>query len=521
MTKRDLAFDTEANGLLEDVTKVWCVVAEDIETREMFIFHDFPQFNGAEVFDPFDNETFVIPKRNGTLAEGITFLQDAGGKLIAHNTLGYDHFLMKRFFPDYKVKLSRYHDTFIQSKLQWFDRPTPKGCKGPHGLEAWGARQGIRKPSVSDWTVMDAFKLHRCIQDVRIQTDTYFALEKERSQLEKMTGKSISEAMMVDHKYRFEATLQELRGTPVDVPHMKECVVELDELMVELQAKIEPRLPPTVKFKATKETANYVATELGSKRIPPIRYEFRKRKGESVRFPIKDYYKPVTKFTTTEKGKVYKVRAKDDSVETDYIFSKLKDARQWVKDNYSDSKLKWAYPSIEKNTTRYNSHTCNWFDVEPDDFFLRKDLQIIGPHTKVEFLKSTMSQHAIVKAFLVSLGWVPTEWNLKKDDKGQVMRAEKRTEHRWPPKASPQNQVVVSIPAGQALLGAPKLTEDSYESIEGEGVGLDIAHYNTYSHRRKFIQNPTDTTKGLLNRVREDHRVPCGINSFGTATGRS
>ena len=58
-------------------------------------------------------------------------------------------------------------------------------------------------------------------------------------------------------------------------------------------------------------------------------------------------------------------------------------------------------------------------------------------------------------------------------------------------------------------------------SIEGDGIGRAIADYNTYSHRRRFFQNPSDTTKGLLNNVREDGRISCGVNTFSTATGRS
>lgn len=495
----DLCFDTEANNLLEKVTKVWCVVAQDPATMRMYVYHDFPQYNGAEVYDAFDKETYIIPKRDGTLEEGIKFLMNAGGKLIAHNTLGYDHFLMKKFFPWYTVKLSRYHDTFIQSKLQWFDRPTPKGCKGPHGLQAWGARQGIMKPEVKDWSEMDAFKLHRCIQDVKIQTKTYEMLQKERERLEEVTNSSLAEALGHDHKYRFEATLQELRGAPVDVEHMKACVKELDELTEELRNKIEPLLPPTLKVKAPRATATDVATLLGAKRIPPVQYERVKRAGEEKLQAIKKYYKPVMKWLTTKKGKMYSAVHEDMEIDTGHIFPKMKDARDWVKEIHPALKKGWKFPSIEAESYTYNANTCKHFGVEPMDYNANDVFQIVGPHTKVEFLDSKMSQHAVVKQYLLSLGWVPTEWNFKKDAKGGLERDSR----------------------GKLIPTTPKLTEDSFDSIEGDGVGRDIANFNTYSHRRKFIQNPTDTTKGLLNRVREDGRVSCGINSFGTATGRS
>ena len=34
--ERIVVFDTEANGLLHKVTKMWCIVAQDISTKEVF-----------------------------------------------------------------------------------------------------------------------------------------------------------------------------------------------------------------------------------------------------------------------------------------------------------------------------------------------------------------------------------------------------------------------------------------------------------------------------------------------------
>ena len=100
-----------------------------------------------------------------------------------HNAHTYDRVIINKIWPDNKIPFESYHDTFIQSKVQWFERPTPKGAKGPHGLQAYGIRTGVNKPEIKDWKTIDAYKMHRVIQDCRIQANTYNMLEKERSLL--------------------------------------------------------------------------------------------------------------------------------------------------------------------------------------------------------------------------------------------------------------------------------------------------------------------------------------------------
>lgn len=492
MHGRILAMDIEANGLLEKVTKTWCICAKDMNTDEIFVYHNFPQFDYARVTDPYDDKEYVIPKRNGTFEDGIKFVMGAG-QLICHNYFGYDYFVMKKFFPYFTHDLSIVRDTLIESKVQWYERPTPKGCKGQHGLQAWGVRQGINKPEVKDWSTMDAFKLHRCLQDIEIQAETARMLSKERTQIESKFDTNLDECMLWEARYRYDVTIQELDGALVDKPFMEACVKELGTLSEELRIRIEPKLPYTVKFRSGKITGNEVATTVGLPKVPPVLYEIKERQGVKKRYPIKEWYKPVTKWANEEKVKLYSAVNEVLGIDTDFVFSKLKEAREWMKLEYPEANLQkgWKYPSEETIKKVLNQNAKDWWETDEVDF-------IGGMYTKVEFIKSTMSQHAVVKRFLLSLGWIPTEWNVKKDSKGKAMRDGR----------------------GQLIKSSPKLTEDSFDSLP-EGVGLDIAHYNTYSHRLKFIANPTDNTKGLLNRIRPDGRVSCGVNDFSTATGRS
>lgn len=149
-------FDIEANALeLPDVTKVWCIVLQDLESEEYFQY-------GPEQID-----------------EGVKKL--AGySRLIGHNILSYDLPVLSKLHG--LVYSGRIIDTVILSRLANPDRRMPWGMKGqwkPHAIEAWGYRLG--KPKV-EWTVWDKWDegmFQRCKTDVEINVEVYKALYKE------------------------------------------------------------------------------------------------------------------------------------------------------------------------------------------------------------------------------------------------------------------------------------------------------------------------------------------------------
>ena len=115
--------------------------------------------------------------------------------------------------------------------------------------------------------------------------------------------------------------------------------------------------------------------------------------------------------------------------------------------------------------------------------------KIGGPFSKILIEPVDLNSIMKVKEILLSLGWKPTEYNQKR------------------------------LPDGSWKTMSPKLTEDSYASLP-KGVGQSIAEYLMIQHRRRFILNDTDPTKGLLSFVRDDGRVPCDALTCGTNTGR-
>ena len=521
-TNRLLASDIEAKGFYDDVhtaEDVWCICSVDVETEEVFLFHDYPEFDNQEGVDPHDKKPFKIPSRSGTLIEGARFWYLAGhnnSKLIVHHCLGYDKFIIEKIFPKCKIPLDSWQDTLIESKVQWFDRETPKGSKSGHGLDAYGRRAGINKPPIDDWSTMDVLKLHRVVEDVKIQAYTYKYLKKERELLKDQLGITFDEAFTHEKPYRVNCTEQEIRGALVDKEHILRCLDFLDKRTAELAKEIEPQLPPTVKAHSTKIGRKDVAELLGFKGKVQDTYETVTKDGKEVTQVEKPYYKPSINFHKVDKVNVY------DGFNISYgespKFNKKNELTKWIKENHPDTKPKeWEITKSVVETPLLNTNTCKWFELEPTDTHI-----VCGPHTRISFQPSSLTQHEVVKGFLIRLGWKEAdEWNLKKDADGNFVKADTNMEVRYPKKAHRDNQMVFKVKKGDIIVTSPKLSERDYEQLP-EGIGKDIAEYNTYMHRRRFLSNPKDPeNKGILSAIREDGRLPCIVNVFGTSTSRS
>jgi hypothetical protein len=512
---RKLVFDIEANGLLDKVTKVWCIACADFDTGERFLFHDYPEFDGATGVDE-EGTKFTIPIRDGSLIEGALFLHKAAG-LICHNLLGYDLFLLKKFYPKFKIRYDypRIRDTLLESQVLWYDRPPVKGVKGIHGLAPWSKRFNMYKPQITDWSFMDALKLHRCIEDIDTNVKVAKQLDLEKQWLyDNCNGIEFDQALSTEHEYRYWSTIQELNGALVDAPHMRNCCVELDGLLENLRAEIEPMLPPSITVKAPRASSHEVAVLLGVTPIPEEKRVWKERKGEQYQSVVRTKYKPTMKVFKVTKQRMYAVVAADGEVVKNHEFKKVKEARDWAKENIFKVKgLK--YPWVEIETSEYDTHTRKHFGDA-----LEAGTEVIGAHTRVTFEKSRMSQHEKVKLLLVTLGWKTDEWTFETDQDDKFVRAQRAGVALWPAKPIQGFQLKEKYKKGERVPKTPKVTTDSFQWLP-DGFGQKIKEYNTYSHRRKFIENPTKDDKGLLNNIRDDGRVTCGLMTFGTTAGRA
>lgn len=517
--KERLYSDIETKGFWESVNSLEdvhciCNVVVDPDTGDdvVLLFHNKEDFDGVQVFDEYDQKYYTIPPRAGTLKDGFDFwfsVGENGGRLSIHNCRTFDKPITEKVLPECIIPFNVWEDTFVQSKVQWFDRPVPKGARSAHGLQGYGIKFGIKKPEVTDWSTFTPYIAHRVIEDCFIQKNTALFLDREADTLRKM-GIDFKQALLIENHYAELCWKQELTGALVDVEHMKKCLEFLDKELAELEKSIEPLLPMTLKRKSsTKLGRKEISMLLLNKDIPDIFDD----EGEV----IKNYYKPNVNFTNNTK--VQKYYGFHLSYGDSPKFEKLADMREWVKTTHPDTQFKeWDYDKVTEETVTLDQHTCSHFDLRPSDTDI-----IVGPHTRIYWETSRMSQHEVVKGYLIKEGitWAK-EWNFKKKDK-QMVRAECDMEVRYPPKADPRFQMIYEVKRGEPIVSSPKFGESEYEQLgEDAKVGRDIAKYNTYVHRRRFISNVKDPDeKGVMAYVRDDGRVPCGLGNFMTSSGRS
>jgi DNA polymerase-1 len=215
-----LVFDIEANGLYEEATKIWCIIAKDIDTGEIY--------------------EWTIDSGSSYLIFLETVLSKAT-QLVGHNILNYDLPLLKKlsgtsWSPNESVKIT---DTLVMSRLAHPDRPRPPGYTGkggPHSLEAWGYRLGKSKPEHEDWSVFSPAMLRRCREDVGINNLVYHSVSGE------LDGFS-DESLELEHRIADIITQQEHRGIRFDRGRADRFILDLTARIKKIDDEIIPKLP--------------------------------------------------------------------------------------------------------------------------------------------------------------------------------------------------------------------------------------------------------------------------------------
>lgn len=203
--------DLEADGLLRTATRVWCGVFKNQKTNEV------------KTFGPDD-----IPSM-------LEFM-DTTAALAMHNGVQYDWPLLKKLYQyEYTGKKI---DTLIVSRLQNPNRPRPKGTsKGPHSVEAWGVRFHRSKPEHDDWSRYTPEMLHRCSEDVEIQSMILSYLIQEGA------GQNWMAASRMSHKLFSILGEQEEYGWLFDKAYAVRCVAQLTRWMDKIDLVLRDRLP--------------------------------------------------------------------------------------------------------------------------------------------------------------------------------------------------------------------------------------------------------------------------------------
>ena len=199
----DLVFDIETDDL--NATKVWCIVAQNPDTGEIF---KFP------------------PNK---LEEGYQFLTTAD-RLIGHNIVGFDIPMVQKFGG---VDLSNKDtiDTLVLSRLF---NPTREGG---HSLENWGYKLNYKKIEFEEYTEYSPKMLEYCVRDVQLNTLVFRELRKESVGFSK-------ECIQLEHATARVIKQQETNGFKFDSMSAELLLAELREKMTNIEDEVHRTFKP-------------------------------------------------------------------------------------------------------------------------------------------------------------------------------------------------------------------------------------------------------------------------------------
>lgn len=225
-----LVFDIETNGLLDDVTKVHCMVIYDTNTDEYFEY------------------------RPNEVEQGVQKLI-SGDTICGHNVIAFDCPCLTKLY-EVQFDPQKVIDTLVLSRLVYSNLKDidlglmrkgvlPKKLWGRHSLKAYGYRLGELKGTYSEetddaWAVFNEDMLSYNKQDVVVTWKLF----------QKLQEKGYTEhASTIEHKAQWLMQKQEHNGYPFDVPKALALETtlraELEAITTEL-AKSVPPIPDRV-----------------------------------------------------------------------------------------------------------------------------------------------------------------------------------------------------------------------------------------------------------------------------------
>lgn len=278
-----LVIDIETDGLVDAMTKVHCIVAKDIDTKEVYSF---------------------TPDK---VKEGVDLLINAK-ELIGHNIQDFDIPALEKV---YKVKFNnKLLDTLLITRLIWTDikdkdfreKIVPSQLIGKHSLDAWGYRLGqrkgdyIKKYGFENWTPeMQTY----CENDVEVTYLLYLKILQQRYS---------SQAIELEHQFAHWIRKQERQGVDFDLTSAEKLFVFLTKQRLELENKLINAFPPIEKHTNTL-VPKRDNKKLGYKKGVPVKkykmVEFNANSRDHIaeRLILKYKWKP-TEFTPTGKPEI-------------------------------------------------------------------------------------------------------------------------------------------------------------------------------------------------------------------------
>ena len=204
-----LLADVETDGFLEEMTRVWCLVIEDMEGTQVS-YADQPGYE--------------------PLTKGYERLR-AADRVVFHNGVKFDMGAINKVAPG-TIRLEQIWDTLLMARLY---NPDLRG----HSLQAWGERLGVgSKGDWDDFTKFDPAMVEYCEQDVRIMSALY------RKLIERFDVWQCPEAITLEHRVQYLIHLQETNGFLLNVKEAEKLVVELRGEQAEIAERLQSVFPP-------------------------------------------------------------------------------------------------------------------------------------------------------------------------------------------------------------------------------------------------------------------------------------
>ena len=202
-----LVFDVETDGL--DATKIWCIVAQDVDSKEIYAY-------GPDKLDA-----------------GYARLDSADG-LVGHNIIGYDIPVIRKLMhkPDF-AKHKTIIDTLVLSRLF---NPVKDGG---HSLNQWGNEIGFNKLEFKEFDAYSEEMLEYCIRDVELNTLVYYKLKELSRGFSK-------KCVDLEHQVARIMKDQEEHGFFFDSIRAELLYAKLRERMQELDSEIKKVFVPKI-----------------------------------------------------------------------------------------------------------------------------------------------------------------------------------------------------------------------------------------------------------------------------------
>lgn len=540
-------FDIESTGLvnwesvdylkegypLKDSFKIHCIVAFDIDSKRLFCFYD-----GEDITVQDKTTGEKIPYQRFMLDDFKRLLLKADS-LIGHNIIGYDLQVIKKYFGvDFSIGESSHipdfvgdkecfiDDTLVKSKLLYPDR------RGGHSLENFGKLLSFHKGDFGKqdnaWDKFTPEMLAYCIRDVELNYLVHEYLIDEWGDWD------WSDAYCLEKATRELISRSEQRGFKFNKQLAEDCLIDLEQKMVEIENKVEPLLPridlpkskrPT--FPANPFTSSGDISSNGWKWLE-----------NHLGFEVNNE-------ALTFKGPPKKSFKADGSLSATAI--------KYCQQNGVDGEES----EMRKFIKDMNSKSVNLKPL-PDDQYELAIKKLKAKEMPDITQPMRLANQTELKEYLITLGWEPMVWSendMTLDSSKKKLSREKfearvlryveetlesnfckfRCEHfRCRPEDLQLKLLAHDVKRPLKALGSPKFTIDADKNLDpnllllGDKVSWvsDVVLWLTYRHRKNAIFSPASGAKkedsGWLanERIGIDGRIPTPADTCGAATAR-